>query len=64
MAARGYSWVPHKSRRVGRPSALNDPMIKCHEFPEPRYIIHREQGPFDSARSAYGSEGAATLTVN
>lgn len=30
---------------------LNDSMIKCHEFPEPRYIIHRERGRrFDSAR--------------
>lgn len=56
--------MPHKSLQVGRLSALNDPMIKCHEFPEPRYIIHRETGRFDSARSTYGSEGAATLTVN
>lgn len=63
MTVQEYSWVSHKSLQVGRPS-LNDSMIKCHEFPEPRYIIHREKAGYDSARSAYGSERAATLTVN
>lgn len=49
-----YWWVPHKSSQVGRPSSLNDSMIKCHEFPEPRYIIHREQA---------GTIAHAVLTV-
>lgn len=45
---------------------LNDSMIKCHEFPEPRYIIHRERGRrFDSARRPLTvPRCAATLTVN
>lgn len=54
MTVQEYWWVPHKSPQVGRPSALNDSMIKCHEFPEPRYIIHREQA---------GSIVHAALTV-